>query len=597
MPEQRQTFSEESERSRETIASATPFLIAPYGDRLVDLLVREDQQEEMKARATHLPSIQISERSVCDLELLAVGAFSPLDRFMRQGDYRSVLERMRLSSGYLFPIPVTLPVDPNPDLRLDQQIVLRNAKNELLAVMTIEEIYAWDRDEAAREVFGTLDPAHPLVAEMQRWGPLHISGRLQVLRTPVHYDFKHLRLTPAQVRGRLEALNYRNVVAFQTRNPLHRVHEELTKRAVQEVNGSLLLHPAVGLTRPGDVDHFTRVRTYRVLAARYFDPARIVLGLLPLAMRMAGPREALWHALIRRNYGANHLIVGRDHAGPGSDSSGRPFYGPYDAQELVMRHQEELGVRAVPFHQYVYLPDEERYEEVSKVTRGVRTAAISGTQVRDDYLNKGHKLPEWFTRPEVAEILSESYPPRHKQGACVWFTGLSGAGKSTTAEVLTQLLLERGRQVTVLDGDVVRTHLSKGLGFSKEDRDTNIRRIGFVAAEIVRHGGLVICAAVSPYRATRSDVRNMVGGDQFVEVFVDTPLEVCERRDYKGMYAKARRGEISGFTGIDDPYEPPLSPELTLDTLRNSPEANAQLIVEYLVHQGLLRDGLETRLM
>jgi sulfate adenylyltransferase len=337
------------------------------------------------------------------------------------------------------------------------------------------------------------------------------------------------------------------------------------------------------------VDHYTRVRTYRALAEKHYDPDRILLSLLPVAMRMAGPREALWHALIRRNYGANHLIVGRDHASPGIDSKGNPFYGPYDAQEVVQQYGEELGMKMVPFQALVYLPDEDRYEEISKVPAEARTASISGTQVRNEYLHQGRLLPEWFTRPEVAEILAESYPPRHRQGVCIWFTGLSGAGKSTTSEVLTSLILERGRQITVLDGDVVRTHLSKGLGFSKEDRDVNIRRIGFVAAELVRHGGLVICAAVSPYRATRNDVRNMVGSDNFVEVFVDTPIEVCEARDVKGMYAKARRGEIKGFTGIDDPYEPPQNPELILDTVTHTPEGNAYNILNYLIERGFIR--------
>jgi sulfate adenylyltransferase len=331
------------------------------------------------------------------------------------------------------------------------------------------------------------------------------------------------------------------------------------------------------------------VRTYKALAANYYDQNRILLSLLPLAMRMGGPREAIWHAIIRRNHGANHFIVGRDHAGPGNDSQGNPIYGPYEAQDLVMEYEEELGVKVIPFKMLVYLPEEERYEEVDKVKRDTKTASISGTQVREDYLNNGKQLPEWFTRPEVADILAESYPPRHKQGACIWFTGLSGAGKSTTSEVLTTLLLESGRQVTVLDGDVVRTHLSKGLGFSKEDRDTNILRIGFVAAEIVRHGGIVICAAVSPYRATRNDVRNRVGTDQFVEVFVDTPLEVCEERDTKGMYARARRGEIKDFTGIDDPYEPPVNPELTLTTVDHTPEDNARAIMEYMVTEGFVR--------
>ncbi len=564
-------------------------LIPPYGGQLVDLLVPPEEADELKAYANRLPSIQLSMRAECDLELLAVGAFSPLDRFMGQEDHRRVLDEMRLTSGHVFPIPITLPVNPGPAIRLDQDIALRNAKNELLAVMTVEEIYEWDRDEVARKVFGSLDPRIPLVAEMHRWGELNISGRLRVLRLPTHYDFRELRLTPAQTRARLEELGYENVVAFQTRNPLHRVHEELTKRAAEEVGGVLLLHPVVGMTKPGDVDHYTRVRTYKALAARYYDPNRILLSLLPLAMRLAGPREAVWHALIRRNYGANHLIVGRDHAGPGKDSQGRPFYGPYEAQELLKQYSQELGVQVVPFRMLVYLPDEERYEEVSKVPEGTRTAAISGTQVREEYLNNGKRLPEWFTRPEVAEILAERYPPRHKQGVCIWFTGLSGAGKSTTAEVLTVLLQEHGRHVTLLDGDVVRTHLSKGLGFSKEDRDTNIRRIGFVAAEIVRHGGTAICAAVSPYRATRNDVRNMVGQGHYVEVFVDTPLEVCEQRDVKGLYAKARRGEITGFTGIDDPYEPPQNPEIVLDTVNHTPEENAHLILDYLIEQGFIR--------
>ncbi|MFN8473531.1 MAG: bifunctional sulfate adenylyltransferase/adenylylsulfate kinase [Anaerolineae bacterium] len=568
-------------------------LIPPYGGELINLTVPDDARDDLKAYATRLPSIQLSERSVCDLELLATGGFSPLERFMGQADYQSVLHDMRLSSGALAPVPITLPVEPGPAIRLDQDIALRNAKNELLAVMTIEEVFEWERELEAQLVFGTRDPRHPLVAEMHRWGTHAISGQLQVLSLPQHYDFRDLRLTPAQTRAALARFGRSNVVAFQTRNPLHRVHEELTKRAAQSVNGTLLLHPVVGLTKPGDVDHFTRVRTYKALAQHYYDPGHIRLALLPLAMRMAGPREALWHALIRRNYGANYLIVGRDHASPGVDSTGKPFYGPYDAQELVAAHAEELGVSMIPFHELVYLPEEGRYEEISKVGSHARTASISGTQVREEYLSRGRKLPAWFTRPEVADILAETYPPRHRQGVCIWFTGLSGAGKSTIAEALTTLLMEHGRQITVLDGDVVRTHLSKGLGFSKEDRDTNIRRIGFLAGEIVRHGGVAVCAAVSPYRATRNDVRAMVGDDQFVEVFVDTPLEVCEQRDVKGMYAKARRGEIKEFTGIDDPYEPPLDPELTLDTLSQTPEENARAILAWLVARGFVRE--ETR--
>jgi len=564
-------------------------LIPPYGGSLVDLVVGEEEAAELKGRATDLASYQLSDRAACDLELLTTGAFSPLDRFMGEEDHRRVLDEMRLAGGEVFPIPITLPVDDDVEVEEGDEIALRDAKNNILAILSVEEKYAWDRDEVARKAFGSTDPRHPLVAEMERWGGWNLSGPMRVLQTPVHHDFHDLRLTPAATRERLETFGRSNVVAFQTRNPLHRVHEELTKRAIAEVDGVLLLHPVVGMTKPGDVDHYTRVRTYKALAANHYEADRIVLALLPLAMRMAGPREALWHALIRRNYGANHLIVGRGHASPGVDSSGKPFYGPYDAQELVQEHVDELGVRPIEFREFVYLVDEDRYEERSRIPDGAKVASISGTQVREEYLGEGKPLPEWFSRPEVATILAESHPPRYRQGVCIWFTGLSGAGKSTTAEVLTPLLHEHGRQVTILDGDVVRTHLSKGLGFSKEDRDTNIRRIGYVAAEIVRHGGVVICGAISPYRSTRNDVRNMVGPDRFVEVFVDTPLDVCEDRDTKGLYAKARAGEIENFTGIDDPYERPEDPGVVLDTTNHTPEENARRVLEYLIEQGFVR--------
>lgn len=567
-------------------------LISPYGGKLVNLVVSDEERQELQEKANRLPSVKISARSLCDLELLASGAFSPLDRFMGKADYERVLTEMRLTNGTLFPIPVTLPVDEAALPTWGEAITLCDARNNTIAVMQIEEVYHWDALREARLVLGTTDPRHPLVSEMVNWGKVYVSGALKVLNLPRYHDFVELRRTPVQVRKILEQMGHANVVAFQTRNPMHRIHEELTKRAAEEVNGSLLIHPVVGLTKPGDVDHYTRVRVYRALVENYYDPSRTLLSLLPLAMRMAGPKEALWHAIIRRNFGANYFIIGRDHAGPGNDSHGRPFYGPYEAQAMMQQYASELGVQPVEFKELVYLPDEDRYEEQIKVPEGSRVFSISGTQVRDEYLAKGKTLPEWFTRKETAEILQQMYPPRHRQGVCIWFTGLSGAGKSTTAEVLTSLLLERGRQVTLLDGDVVRTHLSKGLGFSREDRDTNILRIGFVAGEIARHGGTVICAAISPYRATRNEVRKMVGEDRFVEVFVDTPIEVCESRDVKGLYARARRGQITGFTGVDDPYEPPINPEITIDTVTYSAEENARRIVTFLEERGfILPDG------
>jgi sulfate adenylyltransferase len=568
-------------------------LIEPYGGTLVNLLVAAEEQEELHARAARLPRLQLRARSICDLELLATGGFSPLQRFMGQADYERVLEELRLSDGTLFPLPITLPVKEDDGLKLDKEIALADQHNNLLAVMRVEELYRWDREREARLAYGTLDSRHPLVAEMNSWGGLYVSGALSVLALPRYFDFRSLRLRPAEVRARLAALGHANVVAFQTRNPLHRAHEELTRRAAATVDGSLLLHPVVGMTKPGDIDHFTRVRSYKVLAERHYEPGRMMLALLPLAMRMAGPREALWHAIIRRNFGANHLIVGRDHASPGRDSADRPFYGPYDAQELVARHSEETGVRPMPFSELLYVVDDDRYEEAHLIPAGKRTLALSGTEVREHYLQGGRQLPRWFTRPEVAAILAQAHPPRHRQGFCLWFTGLSSSGKSTTADILAIKLLEHGRQMTVLDGDVVRTHLSKGLGFSKEDRDTNVRRIGFVAAEIVRHGGGCICAAVSPYRATRNECRAMVGDDRFIEIFVDTPLGVCEQRDVKGMYREARAGHLKNFTGIDDPYESPLNPELAIDTVGYSAEENAERILNYLIERGFVRPSAE----
>ena len=563
-------------------------LISPYGGKLVDLVASEAERDTLMAEANRYPTLQISDRNLCDLELLATGGFSPLDRFMGPADYQRVLTEMRLADGTLFPIPVTLTISKEELPTRGEWITLRDSRNYIIAMMRLEEVFRWDPTREARLVLGSTDHRHPLVSEMTRWGDLCISGELRIINLPKYYDFVDLRRTPAEVREALTTLGPERVVAFQTRNPMHRVHEALTKRAVERVGGSLLIHPVVGLTKPGDVDHYTRVRVYKTLVEHYYDGYPTVLSLLPLAMRMAGPREALWHAIIRRNYGATHFVVGRDHAGPGKDSSGQPFYGPYEAQDMLTQYAEEIGVSPVTFRELVYLEEQDDYVAAEEAPEDAKALFLSGTQVRDEYLEKGKALPTWFTRPETAEILRETYPPRHKQGLCLWFTGLSGSGKSTIANALLPMLLERGRQATVLDGDVVRTHLSKGLGFSQEDRDTNILRIGFVAGEIARHNGTVICAAISPYRSTRNEARKMVGDERFIEIHVNTPLEVCEERDVKGLYARARRGEIKGFTGIDDPYEEPLNPELVMDTVDRTPEENARLIVEYLDERGYL---------
>jgi len=566
-------------------------IIEPYGGELVNLLVSEAEKEEWLEKANQYPSHQLTDRSLHDLELLAVGGFSPLTTFMGEEDYNRVLTEMRLANGVLFPIPITLTIEKEALPTRGEWITLRDSRNYIIAVMRIEEVYRWDPTREARLVLGSTDHRHPLVSEMEQWGDLCISGELKVINLPVYYDFADIRKSPQEVRQILEKIGNEDVTAFQTRNPMHRVHEDLTKRALEKVGGSLLIHPVVGLTKPGDVDHFTRVRVYKALVENYYE-SNTVLSLLPLAMRMAGPREGLWHAIIRRNYGANHFIVGRDHAGPGKDSNGKPFYGPYEAQEMVKQYESETGVTGVFFNELVYIEKEDKYVAREDAPADAEAKFISGTQVREEYLNKGKELPGWFTRKETAEILRDSYPPLHKQGLCIWFTGLSGSGKSTIANALSPMLLERGREATTLDGDVVRTHLSKGLGFSKEDRDTNILRIGFVAGEISRHTGTVICAAISPYRKTRNEARKMVGSDQFIEIFVNTPLETCEERDVKGLYAKARSGEIKGFTGIDDPYEAPVKPEIMVTTDDKSPEECAKEIINYLESRGFLKpDG------
>ena len=557
-------------------------LISPYGEKLVNLLAAEEESEELFDYTQTLPSIRLTERQMYDLELLATGAFSPLEGFMNQADYQSVLDNMRLENGYIFPIPITLSNDNSQNFQAGRKIALRDSRNRIVALIEITEIYEWNKAEAAQKVFGTNDSRHPLVAEMNRWGKYNFAGNLRVLQLPQHYDFQNLRMTPAQVREKLKLMNSAEVVAFQTRNPLHLAHEALVRKALEQTGGVLLLHPVIGTTKINDIDYHTRVRTYINLTENHLPPERVLLSLLPLAMRFAGPREAVWHALIRRNFGADNFIIGRSHAGPGKDSNGKNFYEPSAAQELAEQCSRELGVKILKFDEFVYLPETDEYREISTVSKGQKIFSLSGTQIREDYLKTGKALPEWFTRRETAEILSDSMLARYSRGICLWFTGLSGAGKSTTAEFLQMRLLAMGKRVTLLDGDIVRTHLSKGLSFSPVDRDTNVRRIGFVAGEIVKHGGIVICAAISPYRATRDDIRNLIGAEHFIEIFVQTPLEVCEERDTKGMYAQARKGKIKNFTGVNAPYENPLNPEITLDTVNHTVEENVLSVLNLL---------------
>jgi sulfate adenylyltransferase len=573
------------------LIASTSHIIAPHGGELTELIAAPERIAELKAHSREWPSWDLTARQICDLELLMSGGFSPLRGFMTQADYEGVCHNMRLSSGVLWPMPITLDVKEEfaKSLKPGSKVALRDAEGVMLAVLNVEEIWQPDRKAEAKSVFGTTSTVHPGVDYLLNKGnSWYIGGSVQGLQMPSHYDFRTLRLTPAELRTEFARLGWRRVVAFQTRNPMHRAHVELTFRAAKQVEANLLIHPSVGMTKPGDVDYFTRVRCYQLLLSK-FPSGSVKLSMLPLAMRMGGPREAIWHALIRKNHGVTHFIVGRDHAGPGKDSDGKNFYGPYDAQELFKKHEADIGVTMVPFNMMVYLEDKDQYVPDNEVTNGSRVLNISGTELRDR-LNEGREIPSWFTYPEVVHELRRSYPPRHKQGVTIFFTGLSGSGKSTIANVLVTKFLEAGgRPVTLLDGDLVRKHLSSELGFSKEHRDINIRRIGYVASEITKNGGIAICAPIAPYDGTRKAVRNMiepVGG--FILVHIATPVETCEQRDRKGLYAKARAGILKEFTGISDPYEEPKDAEVVINTAELSPEEAAQEIILHLEREGFI---------
>ena len=566
-----------------------PFVL-PYGGQLVSLLAADDRAAQLKNESLTWPSHVLTPGQICDLELLSVGAFSPLRGFMGCADYESVCANMRLADGTLWPLPIMMSVSEKiaEAVAPGGVLALRDAEGRFIAALHVEEVWQPDKTKEALSVFGTTSTDHPGVAALLAGDPFYVGGRVEVVEPLKHYDFVDIRKTPAQLRKEFASRGWHRVVAFQTRNPMHRAHVELTRRAIEETGAKLLIQPAVGMTKPGDVDHFTRVRCYR-LALETFAPRTAMLALLPLAMRMAGPREALLHAIIRRNYGCTHFIIGRDHAGPGSDSLGQPFYGPYDAQQLAGQHQSELGVTIVPSREMVYVADRSSYMPENRVPRGAQVLKVSGSELRRR-LATGEDIPEWFTFPEVVDELRRTHPPRQRQGFTIFFTGLSGSGKSTIANVLRVRLLERGdRRITLLDGDLVRRHLSSELGFSRAHRDLNIERIGFVASEITRCGGAVICAAIAPYDAARQRVRSMVeaaGG--YLLVHVATPIEVCEQRDPKGLYAKARQGLLPEFTGVSDPYEAPRDPDLVIDTTAIAPEEASDQIVTLLTERGYL---------
>ena len=549
-----------------------------------ELYVSHESAQKLKVEAADLISWDLTPRQICDLELLMNGGFNPLKGFLSEADYNSVVETMRLEDGSLWPMPITLDVGEAfaEKLNIGQDIALRDQEGVILATMTVTDRWMPDKAKEAKLVFGADDLAHPAVNYLHNTaGAVYLGGPVVGIQQPIHYDFRARRDTPNELRAYFRKLGWRKVVAFQTRNPLHRAHQELTFRAAKEAQANLMIHPVVGMTKPGDIDHFTRVRCYEAVLDKY-PAATTTMSLLNLAMRMAGPREAVWHGLIRKNHGCTHFIVGRDHAGPGKNSAGEEFYGPYDAQDPFRTYQEEMGIEMMDFKHMVYVQERAQYEPADEIEEGVTVLNISGTELRRR-LSEGLEIPEWFSFPEVVAELRKTRPPRSKQGFTVFFTGFSGSGKSTIANALMVKLMEMGgRPVTLLDGDIVRKNLSSELGFSKEHRDLNIRRIGYVASEITKNGGIAICAPIAPYASTRRAVREDVEQfGAFAEVHVATSIEECERRDRKGLYKLAREGKIKEFTGISDPYDVPENPELRVET--------ENVDVDHCAHQVLLK--------
>ncbi len=566
-------------------------LMPPNSSPISELYVSHDSAQKLKLEAAELASWDLSARQICDLELLMNGGFSPLRGFLGQEDYESVVKSMRLADGTLWPMPITLDISDEfaKTVEVGQDIALRDPEGVILAILSISDKFVPDKSREAELVFGSDDQAHPAVKYLHNTaGNTYLGGAITGLQQPIHYDFRARRDTPNELRAYFRKLGWNKVVAFQTRNPLHRAHQELTFRAAKEAQANLLIHPVVGLTKPGDIDHFTRVRCYEAVLDQY-PSATTTMSLLNLAMRMAGPREAVWHGLIRKNHGCTHFIVGRDHAGPGKNSQGEDFYGPYDAQDLFREHQQEMGIEMVPFKHMVYVRERAQYEPADEVEEGVTVLNISGTELRRR-LTEGLEIPDWFSFPAVVKELRRTRPPRSKQGFSVFFTGFSGSGKSTIANALVVKLMEMGgRPVTLLDGDIVRKNLSSELGFSPEHRDLNIRRIGYVASEITKNGGIAICAPIAPYAKTRQAVREDIEAfGAFLEVHVATSIEECERRDRKGLYKLAREGKIKSFTGISDPYEVPENPELRLETENEDVDNCAHQVILKLEQMGLI---------
>jgi sulfate adenylyltransferase len=568
-------------------------LINPYGGKIQNLLVDEARAAALKSPSHDFPSLTLTLRQLCDLELLMNGAFSPLKGFMTQNDYESVLQDMRLSQGLPWSIPVNLDV-PDPvakKLVRGMRLGLCDPEGFMLAVLNVTDVWKPDKQHEAELVYATTSMTHPGVQYLfEQVHDTYVGGEVTGIHSPMHYDFENIRHTPAELRRQFDKLGWRRVVAFNTSKPMHRLHSDITLQAANEIQARILLHPAIGMTKPGDIQYYSRVHCYQAILKQY-PRDMALLSLLPIAVRMAGPREALLNAIVRQNYGCSHIIVGPEHAAPPDIRTGGPrFYPTYSAQEFVARFQDKLAIRMIPVMEMRYVPEDDQFLPIDKIMSAGKKYIQFTEQELYHHLSHNQDIPAWFSFPEVIEELRKIHPPRSQQGITLFFTGLSGSGKSTLAKILYAKFIEAGgRPVTLLDGDIVRQNLSSELGFSKEHRDLNIRRIGFVANEITKNGGIAICAPIAPYAATRRMIRTLIGQHgAFIEIHVATPLEICENRDRKGLYAKARKGLIPDFTGVSAPYETPENPEIRIDTTNLSPAHAAQEIFMYLIKQGYL---------
>jgi sulfate adenylyltransferase len=564
----------------------------PYGGKLISFnsfdftAFRKSDDWKVTAR------VKLDDRQLCDYEMLVSGSFSPLKGFMTEAEYGSVLENLHLPNKMLWPIPITLSIPESALASLEgkKYVVLEHANfTTPFAVMKIESLFKLNKEKEMLSIFGSKDAKHPAVKYLNQTGSYAVGGEIIMANAIPHYDFPENRNTPKQLRESFEKMGWNKIVAFQTRNPMHRAHFELTLKASEKSGANILVNPVVGLTKDDDIDPFTRVRCYYAVFENY-PKGKAALSLLPLAMRMAGPKEALLHMIIRKNLGCTHFIVGRDHAGPGKDSTGKSFYGDYEAQEFAIKYKDEIGIESMRFDELLYSGNQKKYLEKSEVKDSDEILKISGTEFREK-LNKGEEIPSWFSFPKVTAELRKSTVPSFEKGICLFFTGFSGAGKTTLARAIEERLKAKSsRKISILDGDEVREHLSKGLTFSKEDRDENIRRISYVASLVVKHQGIAICSPIAPYENVRQYSRKIISEvGHFVQIYVSTSIETCEKRDPKGLYQKARAGEVKHFTGVDDPYEVPSNSELEIDTSKASIQECVNMIISFLKEKGYLR--------